>query len=86
MMTETTPENGDAGQTLAPVSLLCCPWCGDTPKLKNGKVKCANIMCKVQPKTKAWYAKGYDQNAIADWNSMQQHNAKLRHGANNPNV
>lgn len=54
--------------------LLCCPWCGDPPKFKNGKVKCTNIMCKVQPKTKAWYAKGYDQNAIDDWNSIQQPN------------
>ena len=26
MMTETTVGNGDAGQTLAPVSLLACGW------------------------------------------------------------
>jgi hypothetical protein len=55
-------------------NLLACPFCGQPPRLKMGKVKCVNDQCKVQPKTKAWYAKGYDQNAIDDWNSMQKPN------------
>jgi len=52
-------------------ALLACPFCGQTPRLKAGKVKCVNNQCKVQPKTAAWYAKGYEQNAVNDWNERQ---------------
>lgn len=48
--------------------LLCCPFCGQQPRLKAGKVKCINLQCKVQPKIVAWYAPGYGERAIADWN------------------
>ncbi len=50
------------------LGLLPCPFCGHLPRLKIGKVKCVNIMCKVQPKIASWYAPGYDDKAIADWN------------------
>lgn len=48
--------------------LLGCPFCGQPPRLKAGKVKCVNNQCKVQPKTAAWYVNGYEQRAMDDWN------------------
>ena len=51
------------------LNILPCPFCGHAPKLRNGKVKCSNLQCKVQPKIAAWYAPGYDDKAIADWNT-----------------
>jgi hypothetical protein len=51
--------------------LLPCPFCGAKPQLKNGKVKCVNELCKVQPKIKNWYAKGHDEKAIAEWNERK---------------
>lgn len=59
------------------ISLLACPFCGQPPRLKAGKVKCVNNRCKVQPKTAAWYVKGYEQNAVNDWNERSQANDKV---------
>ena len=47
---------------------LPCPFCGKIPRVSNGKVKCMNADCKVQPKIKAWYFAGYEADAIQDWN------------------
>lgn len=51
------------------LNLLPCPFCGTQPRLKNGKVKCVNLQCKVQPKIAAWYAPGHDDKAAKDWNT-----------------
>jgi len=60
----------------APAELLACPFCAQAPRLKAGKVKCVNNQCKVQPKTAAWYVKGYEQNAVNDWNERRQADTK----------
>ena len=35
MSEPTTQGNGDAGQTLAPVSLLACPFCGESAEMQD---------------------------------------------------
>ncbi len=61
------PESREQISALAE-TLLPCPFCQRAPKLANGKVKCVNLGCKVQPTTKAWYVKGYFAQAVTDWN------------------
>lgn len=65
--------NGQSGLT-ALLEPMPCPFCGSTPKLTNGKVKCTNNQCKVQPKTAAWYMAGYDNLAVTDWNTRMSSN------------
>lgn len=61
----------------AGVELLPCPFCGHTPTARNGKVKCANLQCKVQPKICAWYVNTAEgmANAARDWNARSGSNA-----------
>lgn len=63
------------GEAVRSSDLLPCPFCGQPPRLKAGKVKCVNKECKVQPKIAAWYVKGYEQNAVDDWNERRQANS-----------
>lgn len=51
-----------------PSNIKPCPFCGFAAVQKHGKVKCPNFRCKVQPKTAATYVKGFEQNAIDEWN------------------
>lgn len=47
-----------------------CPWCKVKPYWKNGKVKCTNSNCRIQPKAPAWYTNdeiGFNA-ALRDWN------------------
>ena len=48
--------------------ILPCPFCGETPAVKWGKVACRNPKCLVEVKIKTWYEPGYNEAAIADWN------------------
>ncbi len=48
-----------------------CPFCGQIPTVSHGKVKCLNLKCLVQPKTKAWMAKGYYRYAVQNWNERK---------------
>ena len=61
------PQDGIT-RPLDKIVMLPCPFCGEIPHLKCGKVKCVNIRCKVQPKIKAWFTTGYDKEAIEEWN------------------
>mgnify|MGYP001492313816 CR=1 FL=1 len=45
-----------------------CPFCGQIPTVSHGKVKCLNLECLVQPKTRDWFTKGYYHEAVNDWN------------------
>jgi hypothetical protein len=65
---QKSPQVGQSELTDGLGVMLPCPFCGAQPGLKNGKVKCRNISCKVQPKTAAWYVKCFEQKAIDDWN------------------
>ena len=76
----TTELPTTCGAAVRSSDLLACPFCGQPPRLKAGKVKCVNNQCKVQPKTAAWYVKGYEQNAVNDWNERRQANDKLTDG------
>lgn len=64
-------------------AVLPCPFCGHPPTVKNGKVKCLNETCKVQPRTRAWYCAGHETSAIADWNKMnhQKHSVAIEGSA-----
>lgn len=64
---------GQAGALASGSALLPCPFCGAAPRLKSGKVSCVNPSCAVQPKIATWYAPGYNQNAIDDWNRRALH-------------
>ena len=45
---------------------LPCPFCGEIPAVKNGKVKCLNPDCPIQPRSKAWYV--HSEDGIEEWN------------------
>jgi len=49
-------------------NLLPCPFCGEMPVVSNGKVKCMNSYCNVQPRIKNVWLKEYIHEAIKEWN------------------
>ena len=47
---------------------LPCPFCGHSPEVSHGKVRCKHYGCPIQPKSVAWWDKDHHQSAIDDWN------------------
>ena len=47
---------------------LPCPFCGADATVTHGKVRCVNPSCVVQPKSLAWWDKGFAQQAVDEWN------------------
>ena len=54
----------------ASLKILPCPFCGDVPEYRAGKIGCKNTQCKVQPRISAWYVntEEFAAKAAADWN------------------
>ena len=49
--------------------LLPCPFCGHSPEISHGKVRCKNVKCPIQPKSVAWWDSDFYHKAINDWNA-----------------